>query len=477
MSAEVVLACDLGGSSFRAGLIDGQGRVLGQVSRAADLAGDPALWWRALIEAVTALADEAAFGRVSAIAISAVTRTQVLLDREGVVLRPALLWRDTSAQAHLGALRAMLPVHAESGAMNAFHPLARLFALSRTEGEVLARAACVVEPKDFLNFRLTGRVAIDQISGARLIASADLLAVLGLDPGLVPEVLAPTDVVGVVRSGLPGALGRLAGVSVLAMATDTWAAVLGLGAMRRGIAYNLSGTTEVLGLMDRDPVVAEGLITIGWGEGLFQIGGPSQTGADSLAWLSGVIGHPVSGLEGLLAQAGGAQPVLFLPYLQGERVPYWDPALRGAFIGLHRSHGPADLALAVLEGVAFLNRIVLGAAEAACGGAAREVRFGGGGAASAAWCQIKADVLNRPVVVVDEAEPGLIGAAIVAFASLGVVADLEDGQSRLVRPRRRFLPVAERVAWYDRLFPQFRAAEAGLAPISRALAQWGTNPV
>jgi xylulokinase len=293
----------------------------------------------------------------------------------------------------------------------------------------------------------------------------------------VPEVLAPTDIVGKVRPDLPGALARLAGVPVLAMATDTWASVLGLGALRQGIAYNLSGTTEVLGLMHGKAAQAEGLVTVDWGQGLHQLGGPSQTGADSLAWLSGVIGHTVADLADLLAQRRDPQPVLFLPYLQGERVPYWDPALRGAFIGLNRSHGPVDLAFAVLEGVAFLNRIVLERAEQACGVAAQEIRFGGGGAASAVWCQIKADVLNRPVVVVDEAEPGLIGAAIVAFAALGVVADVAEGQSRMVRPRRVFRPDPARVAWYDQLFARFRAAEDAVAPISRSLAEFGTYPV
>ncbi len=480
----LVLACDLGGSSFRAGLVDAQGHVLHQVTTSEPTPPeqdgisecDPQLWWNVLDSSVAALAQEAAFAGVAAIAISAVTRTQVLLDAHGTVLRPAILWRDTRAEAFLPALLARLPAHGEVGAINAFHPLARLFALSRTEPQMLARAAAVLEPKDYLHLRLTGRMAIDSIAGARLIAARDLLAPAGLDPCLVPEVLDPTEIVGSVRPGLPGALARLEGVPVLAMATDTWASVLGLGALRQGFAYNLSGTTEVLGLLHRNAARAEGLVTVGWGPSLFQIGGPSQTGADSLAWLSGVIGHEIADLAALLAQPRDPQPVLFLPYLQGERVPYWDPSLRGAFIGLNRRHGPVDLAHAVLEGVAFLNRIVLTAAEQACGLQAHEIRFGGGGAASEIWCQTKADVLNRPVVVIDAAEPGLIGAAIVAFAALGGGTGLADGQLRMVRPRRSFTPRPDRVAAYDTLFARFREAESALRPISRKLAECATNP-
>ncbi len=481
----IVLACDLGGSSFRAGLIDQHGRVLHQVTTPLPTAPeqdgvsefDPLVWWEVFGSTVAALAEQAAFADVAAIAISAITRTQVLLDRDGAALRPAILWRDTRAERVLPELRAVLPDHPEAAAVNAFHPLARLFALSRTEPATLARAAAVLEPKDFLNHRLTGRIAIDSIAGARLLAARDLLAPAGLNPALVPEVLAPTDIVGRVRPGLPGALARLAGLPVLAMATDTWASVLGLGALRPGIAYNLSGTTEVLGLMHGEPARAEGLVTVAWGEGLHQIGGPSQTGADSLAWLSGVIGQNITDLDALLQQPRDPQPVLFLPYLQGERVPYWDPSLRGAFIGLNRRHGPADLAHAVLEGVAFLNRIVLTRAEQACGMQAQEIRFGGGGAANEIWCQTKADVLNRPVVVVDEAEPGLIGAAIVAFAALDGETDLADGQSRMVRPQRIFRPRPDRVAACNTLFAQFQAAESALGPISRNLAECVTNPV
>jgi xylulokinase len=484
--ARHVLACDLGGSSFRAALVDPSGRILH--SAAAPLPTppdrdgvaecDPAQWWQVLTQTVDRLAADsgARFDDVAAIAISAITRTQVFLGADGRVLRPALLWRDTRAEPVLAELRALLPTaDPETREVNAFHPLARLFCLARAEPELFAGLAAVVEPKDFLNARLTGRVAIDTIGSARLLACRPaLLAASGLPRAIVPEALAPTDLLGVVQPGLPGALGRLAGAKVVAMAHDTWASVVGLGALRPGFAYNLSGTTEVLGVMSEAPVAAEGLMTVAWGQGLHQIGGPSQTGADSLVWLLHLLGSTADdlgpSLEALLAQPRHPQPVLFLPYLQGERVPYWNPSLRGAFIGLNRRHGPTDLAYAVLEGVGCLNRIVLDRAEAAAGLQVREIRFGGGGAANARWCQIKADITGRDVVVVDAAEPGLLGAAIVAFAALGCFADLAAAQAAMVAPRARFLPRPEMKPCYQALFNQFRAAEQALAPVSAGLA-------
>ena len=303
-----------------------------------------------------------------------------------------------------------------------------------------------------------------------------LLTAAGLPRDIVPEALAPTDILGPVRSGLPGALARLEGVPVLVMAHDSWASVIGLGALRAGYAYNLSGTTEVLGIISPHAAQAEGLLTLQWGNGLQQIGGPSTTGADSLSWLLDLLAQPQGNapmspaLNAWLDQKRHKQPALFLPYLQGERTPYWDPSLRGAFVGLHRQHGPADLAWAVMEGVAFLNRVVLERAEAAAGQTAHEIRFGGGGAGNARWCQIKADVLQRDIVVVEQTESGLIGAAVVAFAALGEFASLAEAQEQMVRPRAVFSPQKRQTAFYDRLWPQYRAAEAALAPISRQLA-------
>jgi xylulokinase len=191
---------------------------------------------------------------------------------------------------------------------------------------------------------------------------------------------------------------------------------------------------------------------------------------DLIGGANGPIGER---LDAVLAAPRHNQPALFLPYLQGERTPYWDPSLRGAFLGLDRRHGPTDLAYAVLEGVAFLNRIVLDRAEQAAGRTVDEIRFGGGGAANAIWCQIKADVLGRPIVVADSAEPGLLGAAIVAFTALGHFPDLAAAQAHLVRPRRRFTPLPARVAAYRDLYPLFRMAEEAVAPISRRLARTG----
>lgn len=492
-----VLAVDLGGTRFRAALVDGRGGIahacfIDSPAGASAQPGwdeiEPDAWWRGLRSLSDTLAGRAgaAFGSVEAVAICGVTRTQVFIDDQGAAIRPAITWRDTRAAPDVaGWLAAMPASHPEHGQINAFHPWARLAWLLRAEPDAAARVRTVLEPKDYLNFRLTGRAASDTVSMARLAAAAaahadgpDLLTAAGADPAWVPPLLDPLAVVGAVQAGLPGALARLAGRPVVACANDTWAAVAGLGALRPGYAYNISGTTEVFGAVGAEPVQAQGLMTVDWGGGHHQIGGPGQNGADTVAWLLPLLGRlgdeGMAGvgeaMDALLDAPRDPQPALFLPYLQGERVPYWDPHLRGAFLGLNRRHGPGDLAWAVLEGVAFLNRIVLERAEAALGGPVAEIRFGGGAASNAQWCQVKADICERALVVGQAEQPGVLGAAVAAWTALGRYDSFAAAQERLVRVAQRYEPQPDRTRAYRRMYAEFRAAEAALAPVSRALA-------
>ncbi|MBO9355392.1 carbohydrate kinase [Bordetella petrii] len=492
-----VLAVDLGGTRFRAALVD----MAGDAAQSCAIDSPPGVaahpgwdeidadaWWRGLQTLADTLADRAgaAFDAIEAIAICGVTRTQVFIDAQGAAIRPAITWRDARAAADVAAWRAAMPAsHHEAAQINAFHPWARIAWLLRAEPQQAARVRTVLEPKDYLNFRLTGRAASDTVSMARLAAAAapdasqaDLLTAVGAPAAWVPPLLGPLDVVGPVRAGLPGALARLAGRPVVACSNDTWAAVAGLGALRPGYAYNISGTTEVFGAVGAEPVQAQGLMTVDWGHGHHQIGGPGQNGADTIAWLLPLLGRlhgpdsaaVADALDALLGAPRDPQPALFLPYLQGERVPYWDPHLRGAFVGLNRRHGPGDLAWAVLEGVAFLNRVVLERAEAALGGAVQEIRFGGGAASNARWCQAKADICERAIVVGRAEQPGVVGAAAAAWTALGRHASFAAAQDALARVARRYEPRPRQARAYRPLYAQFRAAEAALAPVSRALA-------
>jgi xylulokinase len=487
-----VLACDLGGTSFRATLIDAQGRICAESAvpcpatfvRAGWSEVDPDAWWQTLVEASASLAAAAPaqFDAVQAVAICGVTRSQVFLGGDGEPLRSAIMWNDSRSARAAARLAAELPKeHPESANVSAFHPLARLAWLRDEEETTFRKLAAVLEPKDYLNFRLTGRQAGDAISMARLLACAtpahgtDLMSRVGSSAGVLPPVLDPCEAVGTIAAGHAAPLDRLSGIPVFCCSIDTWSAAAGLGALKPGVAFNISGTTEVLGVMSRHHALADGLLSVDWG-GLFQLGGPSQNGADTVRWLLSLLGRDASddastglAVEALLGRPRHPQALLFLPYLQGERTPYWDPDLRGAFIGLGRQHRATDLAYAVLEGVACLNRVVLERAEAALGQAVTEIRFGGGAASNTAWRQIKADVCERPVVVGASSQPGALGAALVAWTGLGRFDSLEQAQDELVEVAARHEPDPARAERYRRLFDLYRRSETSLAEISHGL--------
>jgi xylulokinase len=275
-----------------------------------------------------------------------------------------------------------------------------------------------------------------------------------------------------VRRDADGPFDALAGRPVVMASHDTWCGVLGLGALRPGRAYNVSGTTETFGVLSTRAAQAEGLIDIAWGEDLHQLGGPGQNGADAIAWVGALLGAEAQHeITRALAQPRHPAPLICLPYFSGERVPFWDADLRGAFLGLSRDHSCHDLIRAALEGIAFLNAIVLRRAEAAAGLTVDEVRFGGGGARIADWAQIKADIRDRPVVTVATEEPGVLGAALAAFVALRTFETFATAQQLVVRAGQRFEPRAAQRDFYRALGLLFQAAHDAVRPISHRLTK------
>ncbi len=502
-----ILACDIGGTSLKGALIDEQGNaiaweVVRQTPPAPDPRGwsekDPEDWWRDFLQVSGSLLirPEAASAEISGISISGVTRTQVFLDRSGGSIRPAITWADGRAAeqaSRLASAQAGLGRDAKTfGPMNAYHTLSRILWVKEEEPRCFERMSVVLEPKDYLNFRLTGEPAGDVISLSRVLKLSDrslsrkLMEIMDLPPEILPVLREPQDQLGTVRQGIEHPLERLAGLPVFVGGMDAWCGALGIGAIQEGCAFNVSGTSEVFGVVTTSPDEVAGLVTLPWGGKLYQVGGPSQAGADCLAWYIEAFENKGTGLSpaDLLRELPGSmrqkEPLLFLPYLRGERTPLWDPDVRGVFLGINRRHSRADFLWAILEGVAFSNRQVLEMVTAEEAGTVQEVRITGGAAASDIWCRTKADVLNLPMVRTRAHEAGLIGAAMVAFTGLGDHANLKECQETLVRVDRIFEPRRERKAFYDQLFKRWIEAQHVLSPLSRAMTRdvregWDTH--
>lgn len=477
-----VLAVDLGGSALKACLFDEDAKTVAHAR--VDLSFDetrpgwseahPSQWWEALKDAVERIGAAAGNARkIREISICGFTRTQVFLDANLYPVRAAIGFRDRRATEAGETMRAKASAdHLDLEQFNGFHPLARLLWLRDYEPENWHRTRYLVEPKDFLNLKLTGAAMSDEVSHYWLAKAFEggansLASLCGIDREVLPRLDRPHAFVGRVSAKAARELPILSDASVVLGSNDTWSAVAGMEGLTPGRAYCVSGSSEVMGMVSGREAHTAGLATVRWGADLWQIGGPGQNGSNTVDWANTILsredGQDVGGEH-------SPRPLIFLPYLLGERTPYWDAELRGALLGLDADTHASDIRRAVMEGVAYVNRTVLERAEAAVGHISTELRIGGGGARSPAWNQIRADVLGRTVLAATEPETGLAGCLATALAArIG-----SDGPSIHSEGRQRFVrydPSPDRRDYYDELFRLYGIAHDALAPISRQLTR------
>jgi len=477
---EFILSIDLGAGSLRAGALRVDGSLFAAATASLTIEEpqpgwaeiDPERWWQALqTVAGRVLRKVPRSGKILGVCLSGLTRSQVLLDREGKILGPAILFRDRRAEAEARDVARHLPTDNPAEAITPFHPLARLAWLARRQPAMFAELSTVLEPKDFLNYRLTGLAAGDSVTYSRLDAHEPLPRGLPawiercLDL-LRPRLTAPWQLLGTIKPQ-DAPLARLGGVKLFSGSMDSWAAAVGSGAVRPGQAFDIAGTSEVVGLLTRRRLTVPGLVSLRWSESAHQIGGPTQAGADCALWC-----HSAFRLRGRMAQAvervgkrlPAADRPIFLPYLAGERTPVWRSDVRGAFHNLGRATGPDDFLWSVMEGVAMAARDILDRAVAGTDERAEELRVSGGGARSDAWCQMKADVLGLPVLRSTEQETGVVGAAIAAAVGLQLYPNLTEAAAAMVKIGRRFEPRASLAGFYtDRAAQYRRVKQAALA--------------
>jgi xylulokinase len=252
---DAILAVDLGGTSLRAGLVNACGDLVAVAAHSHRIReeADPEDWWSVLPALIAALPCDT--HHVAAISLCGFTRSQVLVDAQAKAVRPAQCFPDGRAGAEAAALAGV-----QTGTwvdMNAWHPLARLRWAQTHDAAAFARARFVLQPKDFLGLRLTGRAASDRIANAWALdrmtgrcASAPWHRA-GLDPALMPDLLDPQDRLGEVQA--ISSLRRLMSTPVFTGSMDSWCATIGAGAVRPGGAYIVSGTTDVCGVFATAP--------------------------------------------------------------------------------------------------------------------------------------------------------------------------------------------------------------------------------
>lgn len=492
MAAErppLLLGADVGTTAVKAAVFDTSGRVLASAVRDYPLSRpspgwaeqDAEGWWRALVTVVEQLGNDADLTAVRSVGICSQVNTHVPVDADGRPLGPAIVWQDQRCAEVAAALDgAISDAERErlwdgSFAIDASCSLARAAWLARHEPDAWERTAWLMLPKDWVNLRLTGSAATDPMSPVGLVGAerAYLADVLALVPGFAarqPALHGFAEALGVV---VAPELPALAGATVAVGTMDAWGSIYGSGLVDHGVAMDVAGTSEIVGVASRHARATAGIVSFPPLDGLVVHAGPTQAGGDALRWWAAVAGHAVEDVLAAAAESpAGAGGVLFHPYLAGERAPLWDPQVRASFVGVGAEHDGRHFARAVLEGVAFAARHVLETAEAAGDVRVEALNASGGGNRSDLWCQIKADALGRRLDRLRVRDTGVLGAALMGAVAAGIFDDLPSAARRTVEVERPFEPDRAVRTRYDALHAIYRDAYTASQPTHAALAAW-----
>lgn len=502
---DLLLAHDVGTTGAKTTLFDSSGALVASsfAPYATHRPGpgaeeqDPDDWWEAVCRGTRAVLSEHpdASGRIAAVGMCAMMNGCVLVDTTGAHVRPALIHADIrSAEAaqRIAAEVGWRRAYQLSGHRVApYYTLAKLAWLSEHEPATMRRARWCVQAKDCLASRLTGVVGVTDPSDASLTGmlnmasgrwSDELIGAGRIERRLLPDIVPSTTVVGHVTQRAAAETGLLKGTPVVLGGGDGACATAGAGAVRPGDAYHyLGGTSWIASLSARyvpDPA-ARVSVLLGLAPGMYVTYGTVQTASAAVDWFRSAIGvgerepgeDEHAALERLVAGSPpGANGLMFLPYLQGERAPIWDPHARGAFIGLTPAHTRADLARAVMEGVALALTSVLAVFEEK-GAAPGAIRVLGGGMRYAVWRGILASAYNRPLHVLTRLlQATSSGAAMAAGVGVGLYPDLAAAGPLFAAVGSHEAPDPGTAALYARLAPFYRSLHPALAERFAALS-------
>ncbi|MGO2512203.1 xylulokinase [Marinomonas polaris] len=430
------LGLDLGTSGLKGVVIDDKGNVLAQESvpltvespHATWSEQDPLSWWQACKDVVNQLQQRLDLSKLKALGLSGQMHGATLIDAEGNVLRPCILWNDGRSQAQCEALMAQFPDLIERSG-NLYMPgftAPKIRWLQENEPEVFAKLAHVLLPKDYLVYRLTGVMSSDCSDAAGTLWlnpetrqwDDALLAATGLSQANMPKVYEGCDVVGTLSEAIAQELG-LPQLPVVAGAGDNAAGAVGMGVTNPGQGFISLGTSGVYFTVSESHKANPQNTVHAFCHALpnrWHQMGVTLSAANSLAWFAKLVDKSVAELLDALEDSDIERTnVLFLPYLSGERTPHNDPLANGQFIGLTNTTNVEAMTLAILEGVAFSLLDCQNALDSG-GSAVDELLLIGGGARSAMWRQIIANVLNKRLIYRDGGDvgPGL-GAARLAL--------------------------------------------------------------
>ena len=471
----MLIGIDVGTTAVKAALFNHQGQAQKTFKRpyltnhpvAGHVEQDATDWLKLVLEALSQFGE----GGVEAIGLCSQVNTHVFVDAQGKALMPAFTWQDGRCAKEAAKLDAEI-TEAEKLAwwgaplpIDASHILSRMAYVAKHFPDVWHKTRWVMAPKDFCLLHLTGEAVTDPMTAFGIVDSQLKLVprLLNLVEGAterLPALAGFTKVIGKVQKTLP-----CARVPVVSGAMDAWSGLLGAGVSEEGQGLYLSGTSEILGIVSSRKAPVPGVIAFPKCEGIVLHAGPTQSGGASVQWAAKLLGCNAPDISELAARANTSKPLpIFLPHLEGERAPLWDINARASLSGLSSSMGAPEVARAILEGVSYSARLVLDSLEASACLRPTELNHSGGGATSDVWCQIRADVLGRPIKRLEMLDAGVLGAALMAGTGIGLFQSLGAAAKKFVAVNRIFEPDIKKIEQHNIGYERYKMLYKQLVP-------------
>lgn len=476
----MIFTADIGTTVLKTALFSDEGDLLNTAERPIPLIPhqtrvyhetDAGEWITALREAVRILGI-AGEKSIRAIVVSGNGPTLLPVGTDDKPLDMAISWMDRRAAAEAGEVSALT-----GRRVDPMFYLPKAYWIFKHKPEIYKSAKYFFSCPEYINYLLTGEAntVLPVPEYAPYIWTEELVEKLGMDWKKFPDFVRPGDYLGKTRRTAEERFAVPAGVPVFAGGPDFIVSLLGTGTVAPGRACDRAGTSEGINLCTGKLVEDSRLICVSHIiEGLYNISGIISTSGKALEWAKAATGNTDTSYEELFTEIEhvkpGADRLVFLPYLAGERAPIWDPSARGAFIGLTLRHGRQEMLRAVVESVGYAIRHVIRVMEE-MGLSVNDLRVTGSQAKSSCWNQIKADITGKKILVPAMKYSELAGDLAIASFGMGKYSTLAEAAENSVRIEREYTPVSGRRKVYDEMFGIYLDSYGGLKEIFSRLSR------
>ena len=484
-----ILSLDIGTTSTRAIIIDEDGALISSSTKDYELytpkpgwaEQDPIDWWGASVFTIKEAIKSSNISPkdISAIGLSGQMHGSVFLDRNGEVIRPAILWCDQRTNDQCNKIykifgRQNFIKLSYNKALPGF-TAPKILWLEEKEPQNYKKVSKILLPKDYIRYRLSGKYVteVSDASGTILMDIAkrcwshEILDGLDIDRDLLPDVYESTEITSYVSKQASSVTGLIEGTPIAGGASDNAAGAVGSGIIREGLISDSIGTSGVVFAYSKKPLYdSQGRVHSFCHAvpGRWHLTGVTLSAAGSLKWYYENFGpsrkiegmHPgIKGYNLLNKEAesipAGSEGLIFLPYLSGERTPHADPYARGVFFGLSYLHTQDHFVRSIMEGVAFSQLDCLSFMRKLNIVSDKIVLFGGG-AKSKVWRQIISDVMNAKIVTLNVEEGPAYGAALIAGVGCGIYSSVEEAADKTIKEASQIDPIRENVKKYEKLY-------------------------